>query len=270
MRYLFIDGEYFEIAYRDLMKRYFGDDGDINLPEVVRHISADRVYYYHALEDELRPKETPLEMDARIDQDKQRFDAIQALPDFHVRLGKVSGKALKRRRQKQVDVQLAVDMLTHGFGQNMSHAILLAGDLDFLPVIETLVRLGVKTHVWYEPRSAAKPLYEGADVGHAIRARDVHQWSTDEYKGAHPLPNIVRNSESLPPGLFEMQQGTLSARPISLYYSPTTTEYIVFGPQHATESSMMVRYKNLLTLDEFLKDIFEKKIIWSGARLTPP
>ena len=177
MKYLFIDGQYLESAYKDIMQDFFGDDGEIDLTEVKNSTQASRVYYYHALEDEVRHGETEQEMQERIQTAQERFDDIAALPNFHVRLGTLSGKAIKRKRQKQVDVQLAVDMLTHGFGRNMSQAVLLSGDLDFRPVIETLVNMGVNTNVWYEARSASKGLYRAADVATPITALQAFNWS---------------------------------------------------------------------------------------------
>jgi hypothetical protein len=61
------------------------------------------------------------------------FARTGALSGVHVRLGTVTGK---RRRQKEVDILLATDMLTHGFNGNMKTAVLLSGDLDFRPIIE--------------------------------------------------------------------------------------------------------------------------------------
>jgi uncharacterized LabA/DUF88 family protein len=71
-----------------------------------------------------------------------------------MRLGSLRG-APKKRRQKEVDVLLAADMLTHGYDGNMDKAILIAGDLDFRRVVEALVRRGVFVEVWYEPKSGA-------------------------------------------------------------------------------------------------------------------
>jgi uncharacterized LabA/DUF88 family protein len=44
----------------------------------------------------------------------------------------------KKRQQKEVDVLLAVDMLTRSFYKNMTKAVLLAGDRDFKPVVEVV------------------------------------------------------------------------------------------------------------------------------------
>jgi uncharacterized LabA/DUF88 family protein len=78
--------------------------------------------------------ETDSAFDFRVKKQTDEFNAIRSLPGFHVRLGTLSGTG-KRLRQKEVDVQLAVDMLTQAFAKNMNRATLIAGDLDFRPVV---------------------------------------------------------------------------------------------------------------------------------------
>ena len=67
----------------------------------------------------------------RLDKQTAEFNAIQPLPLFHVRHGSLTGEN-RKRRQKKVDVQLAVDALEHAFRQNMSQMVLVAGDMDFV------------------------------------------------------------------------------------------------------------------------------------------
>ncbi len=102
-----------------------------------------------------------------------------------MRLGTVTGK---RRRQKEVDILLAVDMLTHGFNGSMGKAVLLAGDLDFRPIVEALVRTGVFVEICYQRNSIAQDLPGAADFGHEIRFRQFYPWNTKAFKEAHPIP----------------------------------------------------------------------------------
>ncbi|MBD2254416.1 NYN domain-containing protein [Nostoc parmelioides] len=53
-----------------------------------------------------------------------------------------TGKA--KKEQKEIDIMIAVDMLTHSFQKNMDEATLLAGDLDFKPLIDALVLNGTE------------------------------------------------------------------------------------------------------------------------------
>ena len=77
----------------------------------------------------------------RIAAEESKYDQIQSVPGFHVRLGTVVGSKPRRLRQKEVDVQLAVDMLIHASRKNMSSATLITGDLDFRPVVRSLGRV---------------------------------------------------------------------------------------------------------------------------------
>jgi NYN domain len=114
------------------------------------------------------------------------FDEIRAVSGFHVRLGSVTGK--KQRRQKQVDVLLAVDVLTHGLTGNMKKGILLAGDLDFLPIVDALVQRGVFIDVWFDRRSAAKELYDAADFRREIPFSELHSRTRGAVLAKYPLP----------------------------------------------------------------------------------
>src|SRR5205823_6397478 len=60
---------------------------------------------------------------------------------------------------------LTVDMLEHSSHKNMDNALLVAGDEDFTPLVESVVRLGIWVEVYYDPRSAAEELYAAADRG---------------------------------------------------------------------------------------------------------
>jgi len=104
-----------------------------------------------------------------------------------VRLGSVTGRAGKIR-QKEVDVLLAVDMLEHSFRKNMENAVLLAGDRDFVPIVESLVRLGTYVYVVYEPRSASPELHRAADVGIPLTFDHLYGWSDPSFRSVHHLP----------------------------------------------------------------------------------
>src|SRR5258708_30770666 len=85
----------------------------------------------------------------------------------------------KEPRQKEVDILLAVDMLTHGFNGSMQKAVLVAGDLDFRRIVEALVRNGVFVEIWYRRTSIAPDLPGAADFGQEIRFRRLYEWSTE-------------------------------------------------------------------------------------------
>lgn len=50
-------------------------------------------------------------------------------------------------KQKEVDVSIAVDMLTHAIADNYDVAILISGDRDFIPAIHAVQNLGKRVEV---------------------------------------------------------------------------------------------------------------------------
>ncbi len=68
------------------------------------------------------------------------WSKITRLSDTHLRFGHLRGKP---RRQKGVDMLLAVDMLVGAFTDIIQVAVLIAGDLDFLPAVQEIQRRGV-------------------------------------------------------------------------------------------------------------------------------
>jgi hypothetical protein len=110
-----------------------------------------------------------------------RFDAIDKVEGVHVRYGCLSPG--KKRQQKEVDVLLAVDMLTHSFNKNMDEAVLLSGDRDFRPVVESIVRLGTLVKVADDPRSGSRPLARAADNEMEIDITALCRWiKLDRYE----------------------------------------------------------------------------------------
>ena len=190
--YLFIDGEYLRQIHRDAMDGFFGVDGDIDFLPIKEQAGAVRAFVYDAIDDEPREGETEDARQARIAPLERSYSCARALSGVHVRLGTVVGKRSRKRkepRQKEVDILLATDMLTHGFNGSMRSAVLLSGDLDFRPVVETLVRHGVFVEVWYHRSSVAEDLPGAADFGRELKFRQLHSWNTKSFQKDYRLPS---------------------------------------------------------------------------------
>jgi uncharacterized LabA/DUF88 family protein len=150
--YLFIDGGYLRECYSRTIRGYFREEGKLHFPTIRGNIGVTRVFYYDCLHDVPKKGESDSDFKQRVIEQSRLFDEIQNIPGFHVRLGSLSGKP-PRLRQKKVDVLLAVEALDHAFRRNMAHAYLIAGDLDFAPLVDTLVRNGTYVTVMYEKTS---------------------------------------------------------------------------------------------------------------------
>lgn len=84
---------------------------------------------------------------------------------------------------------MAVEMLDNAFRKNMDVAVLIAGDADFTPLIEAVMRLGTWVEVCYHRRGASEDLYSAADHGMQLTFHDLWNWSSDEFQIQHPLPD---------------------------------------------------------------------------------
>jgi uncharacterized LabA/DUF88 family protein len=183
--YLFIDGEYLRQRHRAAMQAFFGEDGDLDVEPILHQAKARRAYFYDSVDETRRSDETEYDWKNRVLERESFFSHVQSLSGFHVRGTVTLGK---KREQKEVDVQLTVDMLTHGFNGTMSKAVLLAGDRDFRPVVDALVRHGVFVDVWYHRNSFSQELPGAADFGHELRFRQLHSWNMPAFKAAHRIP----------------------------------------------------------------------------------
>jgi uncharacterized LabA/DUF88 family protein len=186
--YLFIDGEYLRRRHHEAMVDFFQVDGDLDIFPLRREAGARRVYFYDCIDEAPLPGETGEVQKTRIAPLQRFLSYVQSLSGFHVKPGTV--RRGRKREQKEVDVSMAVDMLTHGFNGTMTKAVLLAGDLDFRPVVEALVRQGVFVEVWYHRNSIAEELHGAADFGREIRFRQLYEWNTTAFKETHRVPMV--------------------------------------------------------------------------------
>jgi NYN domain len=252
--YLFIDGAYLRTIYREAMQKFCGVEGDLDPARVRYGGSASRAFFYDSLDDERRLGESDADFQSRVAAQEAFFNEIRAVNGFHVRLGSVTGK--KRRRQKEVDVLLAVDMLTHGLTGNMKKGILLAGDLDFRPIVEALVQRGVFVDVWFEGRSAAKDLYGAADFGRPIPFSELHGLSRESVLKSYPLPR--RSAGNAAPHGPTIKRGRVGSSPASLFQFVNDYEFWV---QDYRGNSLLVRDTDVARIERFMELEFEP-VVW--------
>lgn len=85
---------------------------------------------------------------------------IESSPDCDLGFGSLRGRT---RRQKGVDTLITVDMLVGAVDRVFDVAILVAGDADFVPVVQEVKRRGVMVGVIGEPQSTSDDLKRVAD-----------------------------------------------------------------------------------------------------------
>lgn len=162
--YLFIDAGCIRATVKRLSKRYL-DTETAYLDYSKLKGGHQKVFVYDAVPGQLRD-EAQAEYDRRLESSMVEVRKIRALNGFHVQLGDLRGRVA---RQKKVDIQIAVDMLLHTFRRNMHKATLVAGDIDFVPLLEALVREGMFVTLWY-PEIATDELVCAADSQHLLSA----------------------------------------------------------------------------------------------------
>lgn len=148
---IFIDGAYLDYTLRD----------DFHTPRIDLGLLAQelsggkeilRTYYYHCL---------PYQSDPPTTEEAERFGRMQSfisrinrLPRFTVRLGKLAYRGSRDDGtpifvQKRVDIMLGVDLVQLSTKRQVSSAVLVAGDSDFLPAVEIAREEGVLVHLYH-------------------------------------------------------------------------------------------------------------------------
>jgi uncharacterized LabA/DUF88 family protein len=165
---IFIDGGYLN----KILKNSF-NKADVDYLKLSEHISKElglyrlRTYYYHCMPLVRKDNEGDEERLAKI----QKFlTKLRRLPRFEVKLGRlqiISGKF----KQKMVDVLMSLDIVEMCFNKNIQHAVLIAGDSDFVPAIKKAKDYGSIVHLYHHPESVHTQLLDEADERHPITER---------------------------------------------------------------------------------------------------
>lgn len=164
--YVFIDGGYLRVLARQhggqlanplALSHSLIRSGQIQSwacdPRVAENTFLGRINYYDAMPDDPAHQRPELE---------DYWKAIALMDDVHLGFGALRG--LKRKvRQKGVDTLIAVDMLVGSFSALFDIAILVAGDADFVPVVEEVKRRGVMVAVSGSLNSMSEDLRRAAD-----------------------------------------------------------------------------------------------------------
>lgn len=212
--YLFVDGGYLrKIAQR------FGDVflGGSELPINYGALGSrfTKCFYYDCLPAQ-RVNEAPETYEARVSEQRAQLGAIRSLHGWHVIEGVIAGKG-SRARQKQVDVHIAVDMLTHSYRRNMHHATFVAGDQDFKPLVEAVVREGMFIEIWYEQSSASADLLDAADARRELNVYSFYGFVDPRFKNTHPLPTRTHSSLPVPATAKQERTGECAQGTATLY-----------------------------------------------------
>lgn len=220
--YLFIDGAYLRNVIERFEIEVYG-----GLPVAIdyRKLSSShtKVFYYDC---------PPAKRQQESDEDflgRQRYQdglykILRSIRGWHVYEGIVK-RTGKRAKQKEVDILIAVDMLTHAYRKNMDRVSFLAGDQDFRPLIDALVRDGMFIELMYDPASISTELADAADSRISLSPYWLFSWLEDSFQKMYPLPVQSGSSVKGEPPSPAIASGLSNYGVAELYYDGT--DYII-------------------------------------------
>ena len=168
--YLFVDGAYLERTVESHTKGFFHQNLEINYERLIQ--GAIKGFYYDAYPSK-KHDETEFDFRQRLTTAEDKFKQITSGRGWHCNFGVTKGTG-KRTRQKGVDIQLAMDAFTHCVRGNFKHAIILTGDLDFFPLIKSLIYEGAFVELWCDPATTSPELIRAADARKFLGPRDLY------------------------------------------------------------------------------------------------
>jgi len=192
---IFIDGAYLlSNMKKNNIEPKYGELPDYLLKPLRKAVPLDllRCYFYYC-PPWMSPEPTDSER-RRMDEHEAFMKEITSLPRWGIRLGKLQRRREGNREyfeQKRVDVLLSVDMVRHSAAGHIQHAIVLAGDSDFIPAIEATKESGATVTLWYgDDNTIHKDLLSLADITHQI------DWKKFPGKKIKPAP-VVKEKPAL-------------------------------------------------------------------------
>lgn len=203
-QYLFIDGAYLHARAESAGQAWFGKP--IELDHATLSLSCSKTFYYDCLPSKTK-QESDADFAARRGKQEALFKRLRTHKGWHVSEGLAKWRKGKGSSQKEVDILIAVDMLTHAHRHNMDSLIFIAGDQDFRPLVEAVVREGIFVTLWYEPSSISQELLDEADFGYRLGLYELHALATDAFKAANPIPSMGHEFQATPPNGALVQIG---------------------------------------------------------------
>ena len=135
---MYIDGAALTAELEQLSNHLGVDTLPFDYSRLVNRFSAGRAYYYDAWP-ERKANEGEQEFLIRSNKKQLLFSQLNRVPKLHVRTGTTRWRKKVGQQQKAVDVLLAVDVVTHALKGISEHAILVLSDLDFYPILDSLL-----------------------------------------------------------------------------------------------------------------------------------
>jgi uncharacterized LabA/DUF88 family protein len=160
---VFVDGENLAIRFADMLKERRAQSGDFKLPTHLRFkqdvflwsiefnnpcvlAGVVRKYYYTSAVGD--------------------HDLLASLESDLKSAGIEEPRVFKRERSKGskgVDISLTTDMLKHAFKKSYDVGVLVAGDGDYVPLVQAVKDEGRRVYVWFVANGLNPSLGKSAD-----------------------------------------------------------------------------------------------------------
>jgi uncharacterized LabA/DUF88 family protein len=215
-KYLFVDGGCLESTLKRLSDKFFKGE-EITWDPAKLSQNYRKTFYYDCFPQKPNRSNSQTddgfaallkEYEDAVSAKQTQFDSLSIENDFHINNGFLrrdrDGEKY-RPHQKGVDTMIAVDMLTHSFRHNMEQATLLAGDLDFLPLLDALVREGMYTTLWYPKGATSDELIKAADSKRAFDIKDALEIATGSFLQRYGVPVYDTVSNERPAGALQKE-----------------------------------------------------------------
>jgi uncharacterized LabA/DUF88 family protein len=154
---VFVDGENLAIRYGSLLKkRNVAPKGHVvHVANVLAWSS--RLHSIPAVDVIRRYYYTSVQGD-----DPLLADTEKELKEAGIEAPRVFRKD-KTKGSKRVDITLATDMLLYAARKHYNIAFLVAGDEDYVPLVQAVQFEGARVHVWFVPDGISPALQHAAD-----------------------------------------------------------------------------------------------------------
>lgn len=253
VEYLFIDGGCLRATLKKISERYFGGR-EIKIDYTRLRGPHLKAFYYDAIP-AIKASESEEDYTERVRPRIELHNLIATLPGYHIYEGD-SRIRRKQVQQKEVDVMIAVDMLTHTFRGNMERASFLASDIDFKPLLDALVREGMFVNLLYPPSDTNQDLVNAADRRTPLAIDMVYNFLDKESKSALTLPTRGQEAKS---GI-NSDHSVVAARHLTLgqiRYREFASEHQVYWdyPENI-DHVLRVKCPDYETLRKYLEDLY--------------
>lgn len=136
-----------------------------------------RTYYYDAIIDESTIKEIEEEEREKLKRKREKqgafFSKISDLTFCDVRLGRLVYSEKEGFRQKGVDIIMTIDMLSKAYDGHYEFAILVAGDGDFVHLVDAVKDAGRRVIGAYYQDNISPRLRESLDLRIILTKADL-------------------------------------------------------------------------------------------------